>query len=133
MESGVEVASLVDLLNALFDTLNFGDLLYTASDANLYDVIKYINENLAGDMSNEKLSEIACFNPRYFIKVFKKQFGTTPHRYIQNIRLKYAVNMLQNGDKLSVVAKKLGFEEVKSFLRFFKQYKEMSPSTFLKK
>ena len=133
MESGAEVASLIELLNVLLDTLNLDNLLYSASEAGLFNVIKYINQNISGDLTNEKLSEIACFNPRYFIRVFKKQFGTTPHRYIQNIRLKYAVNMLANGDKVSDIARKLGFEEEKSFLRFFKQYKGISPSMFLKK
>jgi len=80
--------------------LNLGELLFTASETSLYDVIKYINENISENLTNTKLAEIARFHPRYFIRLFKKQFGTTPHRYIQNIRVKYAVNMLQNGYKI---------------------------------
>ena len=133
MEAGGDTAALTALLNCLLDTLNFDGLLYTTSETGLYNVIKYINENISEDLSNVKLAEIARLNPRYFIRLFKKQFGATPHRYIQNIRVKYAVNMLQNGMKIKEISEKLGFIEEKSFLRFFKQYKGVSPSEFLKK
>ena len=133
MEEGAEGTSLIELLNCLLDTLNFDGLLFTASETSLYNVIKYINENISGDLSNAALSEIAGFNPRYFIRLFRKRFGTTPHRYIQNIRLKYAVNMLRNGEKIAEISQKLGFAEEKSFFRFFKQYKGVTPSEFIEK
>lgn len=133
MEAGAAESSLTELLNCLLNTLKLDDLLYTASKKSLYNVIKYINENISGDLTNPKLSEIAGFNPRYFIRLFRKQFGTTPHRYIQNIRLKHAVNMLRNGDTITEISRKLGFMEEKSFLRFFKQYKGVTPSEFAEK
>ena len=133
MEANADAASLTELLNCLLDSLNLGELLFTASETSLYDVIKYINENISENLTNTKLAEIARFHPRYFIRLFKKQFGTTPHRYIQNIRVKYAVNMLQNGYKIKEITEKLGFVEEKSFLRFFKQYKGVSPSEFIDK
>ena len=131
METKAETVAIIELLNCLFDALNIDSTLYTGSGTSLYKVIKYINENLAGDLTNDKLAKIACFQPRYFIKVFRKQFGTTPHKYIQNIRIKHAVNMLQNGKKIAEISQSLGFSEEKSFLRFFKQYKGVSPKTFL--
>ena len=133
MEDGAEGTSLIALLNCLLDTLNFDGLLFTASETSLYNVIKYVNENISGDLSNARLSEIAGFNPRYFIRLFSKRFDATPHRYIQNIRLKYAVNMLRNGNTITDISEKLGFMEEKSFLRFFKQYKGVTPSEFLKR
>ncbi|MBR3863548.1 MAG: helix-turn-helix transcriptional regulator [Clostridia bacterium] len=133
MESKAETVAIIDLLNSLFDALNIDSMLYTGSGSSFYKVIKYINENLSGDLTNDKLAEIACFQPRYFIRVFKKQFGTTPHKYIQNVRIKHAVNMLQNGKKIAEISQRLGFSEEKSFLRFFKQYKGVSPKIFLDK
>ena len=133
MEEPADSIAIIDLLNSLFDALHIDSALYIDSDERLYKVIKYINENLSGDLSNDKLAEIACFQPRYFIRVFSKQFGTTPHKYIQNIRIKHAVNMLQNGKRIAEISRWLGFSEEKSFLRFFKQYKGVSPKEFLQK
>ena len=133
MEVRADTGALMDLLNTLFDALDINDLQYVAPEKSLYKVLKYINENLSEDLTNGKLAEIACFQPRYFIRLFKKQFGTTPHKYIQHIRVKHAVNLLQNGKKISEISQKLGFIEEKSFLRFFKQYKGVSPTAFLQK
>ena len=133
MEVRADAGAIIDLLNTLLDALNVNEYLNASSETGLYHVLQYINENLSGDLSNKKLAEIACFQPRYFIRVFKKQFGTTPHKYIQNIRIKHAVNMLQNGKKIKEISQKLVFIEEKSFLRFFKQYKGVSPKMFLSK
>lgn len=133
MEAQADSGDIIDLLNTLFAALPIYSTLYTGSDESLYQVIKYINENLSGDLTNDKLSEIACFQPRYFIRVFSKHFGTTPHKYIQNIRIKHAVNMLKNGKRIAEISQRLGFSEEKSFLRFFKQYKGVSPKKFLEK
>ena len=39
----------------------------------------------------------------------------------------------QNGEKIAEISQKLGFAEEKSFFRFFKQYKGVTPSEFIEK
>lgn len=69
---------------------------------------------------------------RYFIRLFKKYYELTPQAYISLYRVHMASNYLSEGMKVSEVAKKVGFLDSKSFSRFFKNQKGISPSEFKK-
>ena len=44
-------------------------------------VMIYIEENIDGDLTVEKLAKIACYSPFHFTRIFKAIVGETVHGY----------------------------------------------------
>ena len=83
---------------------------------------QYIHENLAGDVSAEKLARIAHMNPTYFGRYFKKNTGEFVGDYILRLRIERAVELLREGKhKTSDIASQVGFSTPKYFYFQFKK------------
>lgn len=97
-------------------------------------VMDYIYNNLQNSFSLEELSEIACFSPFHFHRVFTSLTGETLNGFINRVRLeKSAYQLLNNKDKsITEIALDCGFSGSSVFSRSFKQYFKMSPSSWKK-
>lgn len=93
-------------------------------------VIDYIEKNIDGDLSLERLSGIANFSPYHFHRIFKAMVGETLNQFIQRIRLeKAAVQLLDNPKKsITEIAFDCGFSGSATFARAFRDAFEMSAS-----
>lgn len=96
-------------------------------------VIKYIKENLTEDLSLEKLSALAGFSPIYFHNSFKSATGMTVREYVEEQRIKKAVNILVTTDKtLTSVAYECGFSSQSYFSYAFKRKMKLTPREYVK-
>jgi len=86
-------------------------------------VIEYIEDNLSGDLSLEKLSSVSCFSPFHFHRVFHAFIGETPNDFVARIRVeKAAVQLNYNPDEtVTEIAFKCGFSSSSAFARAFKK------------
>lgn len=80
------------------------------------------------------LCEVACeigLSPFTTIRQFKAATGRTPHAYLLEIRLDAAKRLL-TGTNASVesIAKRVGFDDLAYFSRFFKRRTGITPSGF---
>lgn len=93
-------------------------------------VIEYIHKHYCeSDIAVSRLSEIYGTSETYFRRVFKQTCGTTPLKYINHLRLKYAEELLHSGYySVREVSEKVGFEDPKYFSRFIKTQKKIPPS-----
>lgn len=65
--------------------------------------------------------------------IFKNQYGTTPKKYMDTIKINKAKAMLKNTDeKIIDIAYCLGFSNQSSFNRFFKKFTGKTPSEYRK-
>lgn len=73
------------------------------------------------------------FSYDYLIKMFKKDLGVTPHRYLTDLRLRSAADWLKNsqGNNISEIAHISGFKEPLYFSRLFKKKYGVSPSFYV--
>lgn len=73
------------------------------------------------------------FSYDYLIKLFKKEFGVTPHKYLTETRLRAAADCLtaSQGYNISDVARLCGFREPLYFSRLFKKKYGVSPSSYI--
>ena len=103
-------------------------------DANikLADVVMYISDNIEHNISITKLSQICGYNPQYFIRLFSKTMGITPHQYIINIRLRESARLLQGNDSILKISSKVGYIDTKTFSRAFHNHFGVSPSSYRK-
>lgn len=73
------------------------------------------------------------FSYDYLIKLFKKEMGVTPHKYLTDIRLRAAAACLaiSQENNISEVSRLCGFKEPLYFSRLFKKKYGVSPSYYM--
>lgn len=91
-------------------------------------VIDYIEEHLTDDLSLEMISEYAGVSDYHFRKIFFYLSGLTLSEYIKNRRLSEANKNLLNGEKVTDVAFKYGYQSMDGFTRAFKKWGGFLPS-----
>lgn len=99
----------------------------------LNNVIDYIEEHLTGDLSLEIISKYAGVSDYHFRKIFFYLSGLTLSEYIKNRKLSEANKDLLNGEKVTDVALKYGYQSLDGFTRAFKKWSGFLPSEVMKK
>lgn len=100
----------------------------------LNHVIDYIEEHLTDDdLSLEIISEYAGVSDYHFRKIFLYLTGMTLNEYIKNRKLSEANKDLLNGEKVTDVAFKYGYQSMDGFTRAFKKWSGFLPSDVIKK
>ena len=71
--------------------------------------------------------------PRRMTDVFKQEYGVTPKKYADSLRLRTAKEMLAGSpEKVIDVAYQTGFSSLAAFNRFFKQQTGQTPTAYRK-
>ena len=96
-------------------------------------VMKYIEKNFASEnCSVSQMAQLFGSSETYFRRVFKDVYKMTPLKYINNLKVQYALELLRSGYfTVQKVAEKAGFEDVKYFSKFIKKQTGKSPSEFI--
>ena len=97
--------------------------------------LQYIDENLDTDLSLEKISEVACFSPFHFHRIFKAVTNETLNAYIVRKRIEKVASVLMHKPEVSIteLSVQFGFNSNSSLTRAFKKHYHISPSEFRKK
>lgn len=98
----------------------------------LNKVIDYIEENLTKDLSLQDISDYANVSDFHFRKIFFYLSGMTLSEYIKNRRLSEAGMELLNGEKVTDIALKYGYQSLDGFTRAFKKWSGILPSDVYK-
>ena len=94
--------------------------------------LNYIKENLAQDLTLEKVSEIAHLSPIHFHNMFKASVGKTLHNYVEEQRIKKAINLLITTDySLTKIAFECGFSSQSYFSYVFKRRMKVTPREYV--
>ncbi|MGZ5255567.1 MAG: helix-turn-helix domain-containing protein [Flavitalea sp.] len=93
---------------------------------------KFMDAPGGTDLSIEEIARTAMFSSSHFFRVFKKYYGTSPHQYQINKKMKKA-NALLLSKKYSVteVAMECGFADLPSFTHQYKKIFKVAPSKIL--
>ena len=96
--------------------------------------IEYIHENFNNlNLSIENLAKISNVSETYFRKIFFENFFVSPKKYINDLRCKYALELLHSKYyTVNEVAEKCGFSNVYYFSSFIKKETGHSPSYYIK-
>ncbi len=122
----------LSFLNVLFQVLNsIKTLKAPPQDDIVKSALHYIENNYFQEFDVFDLATTLGYSRSYFSSVFSKQTGTTPHRYLTQIRLKKAQQLLTE-TSLSVeeVAYSVGFASLQRFSESFKQHIGITPSQY---
>jgi len=99
----------------------------------LNHVIDYIEDHLTDDLSPQIISEYAGVSDYHFRKIFFYLSGLTLSEYIKNRKLSEANKDLLNGERVTDVAFKYGYQSMDGFTRAFKKWSGFLPSDVMKK
>ncbi|MDN5212779.1 AraC family transcriptional regulator [Fulvivirgaceae bacterium BMA12] len=95
---------------------------------------KMVREHLTEHLTIDSLATHVAMSKSGLYRFLKKMTGSTPGRFIRDIRLREAVFLLQSQQyqTISEVVYAVGFEDASSFTRLFKKRFGKSPSTYVK-
>jgi AraC family transcriptional regulator, arabinose operon regulatory protein len=97
----------------------------------LQRVIAYIQRHYRRNLTIEELAERAHLHPNYFIRVFKRQFGTSPIQYVNKKRLEEAKLLLVTTNLLlAEIGDRVGISDVSYLSRIFKASTGFSPTAY---
>jgi len=97
----------------------------------LVSLLRWIPENISGDLDIAALAARANMSERSFARIFRKETGETPAHYVERMRLDGARRLLA-GSALPVasVASRSGFGSEERMRRVFQRHLKISPSDF---
>jgi AraC family transcriptional regulator, arabinose operon regulatory protein len=100
-------------------------------DHRILIVLSKINENIRRPLEIRDLAIAVNLSPGRLAHLFKSEIGLSPQRYLNQIRLEKAKELLEMG-LLSVkeIGADVGFPSVSSFCRSFKAANGMTPKEY---
>lgn len=99
-----------------------------AAARQILEIVRYINQNYAEELTVEGLAERAFLSRSHFCRQFKKVTGFSPIEYIHSMRLRMAETLLENTDlSITEIALQSGFSGSNYFGDLFRRYRGMSP------
>ncbi|MBD2776056.1 AraC family transcriptional regulator [Iningainema tapete] len=93
--------------------------------------IEYINDNLSRDLTLAELAAVVKLSPNYFISLFKRSTGLSPHQYVLKCRIEWAKALLAE-NKLSIieVCDRVGFQNHSHFTTVFRRLMGTTPRAY---
>ena len=92
-----------------------------------------LDSRLGSDVSNEELATAVHRSKDYVIKLFRREFGQTPHAYLLRRKMEMAQGLLfVTHMSVAQVATAVGFEDPHYFSNTFKKHTGLSPAQFRK-
>ncbi|NIY74492.1 GlxA family transcriptional regulator [Thalassospira sp. HF15] len=99
--------------------------------ARLTSLLEWLPANIAEDLSLEKLAERAGMTPRTFSRVFTRDLGMSPARYVERVRVEAARALLQDAAlAIGEVAELCGFRHPETLRRAFQRHLSVSPQEY---
>jgi len=102
------------------------------SPSRLGQVVAFIEASYAQPIQLQDLTTIACMSKDHFVKAFRNTVGQTPYRYLLDLRLSHASQMLRSRRELSIadIASLNGFRNPNHFSTAFSKAYKTSPKNY---
>ena len=99
----------------------------------LLEVFIYINEHLAEKITLSKLADMANMSMHHFSRNYRKYFGFSPMKHVNNLRIMRSKELLSRNDlRITEIAFQVGYDDLNRFIRNFKRLTEQTPGEFRK-
>lgn len=123
--------------------IEFQDMLYAirkygqpaaTRTAGLELAKQYIDAHFREPLTLERLAQVAELSPKYFVELFKKQYGKSAMEYVTERRLQEAKRLMaRSGARLRDIANRVGYADEFYFSRVFKKKIGVSPTVYMKR
>ena len=95
-------------------------------------VLDYIGEHLDGELSLTRLSQVGCFSPFHFHRIFQAVTGETLNSHVRRVRLERAASLMKATPRKRItdVALEAGFAGTAEFSRAFRNHFDRTASSW---
>lgn len=123
------------ILNKIFEECYKQFSPQTQGHSQIQKSIDFIHKNFKNSNINIKdIASLSYLSDVQFRKHFEKELGVSPKKYIINLRIEHAVNLMLDGFySLQEIAFMCGYTDYKYFSSSFKKMKGISPSEYQRK
>jgi transcriptional regulator GlxA family with amidase domain len=96
----------------------------------LRPVTEAIAANPGADYSVKKLAALASLSTRQLTRLFQSEFGMSPARYVELVRIDFARGALEAGRSVTETAGMAGFGSIETLRRVFVSHLGISPKAY---
>jgi len=105
--------------------------LQASDQKHIEEVRSWAVDNLTQDLRVARLADKAKMSPRNFARVFQRDTGTTPARFIERLRVEAARRRLEEStDKLEKIANDCGLGSIQGLRRSFIRVLHVPPHEY---
>jgi AraC family transcriptional regulator len=98
---------------------------------NVVAAIALIERSAAHELCLSELAGAAGLSPFHFLRLFKRETGVTPHRFLVQTRLRRAVDLLRDTSRpVTEIAFDVGFTDLSNFINAFRREIGVSPRQY---
>lgn len=95
------------------------------------EAISHINKYFYKSITLQELADIAALSPYYFSRIFARETGMTPHKYLISTRMANAKFLLKTSQmSVKEIAIRSGFSDESGFCTAFKKQEGMTPKEY---
>lgn len=107
----------------------------SAYSQNVEKVIGFLKEKYMMDLSLDDVAGAVFLSSGYLSIIFKEETGYTVMEYLTKIRMKKAKELVLQTPALKIkdISEQLGYNNVQSFIRYFKKHYGESPAAYRKR
>ncbi len=95
-------------------------------------ICQYIEGHYTENITLNQLTELTGLSKYHLLRLFTKQKGISPYRYLETIRISQAKRLLEQGVLPMEVALQTGFSDQSHFTNFFKKLIGLTPKQYLR-
>ena len=122
------------ILAHVFAEMPMVDKSTVGSDDLIYNAVEYVAKNFREKISLEKMAYDLCVSKYVLSRMFAKTFHCNFSKYVNGVRLNYAVAALENTmDSITHICLDCGFESQRTFNRVFKDRYKITPREYRKR
>lgn len=93
--------------------------------------LKFMRENMHKHLSLKNIAEHVNLSVSYFSRIFIARIGTSPSKYLAQLRLEKACRYLEETEmKVNQISPLVGFDDPLYFSRLFTNYLKQSPTQY---
>jgi AraC family transcriptional regulator len=101
------------------------------ADPRLRRVIDYLHGSFGEEISLDGLAQVAGLSPNYFLHAFKQTTGQTPHRYLTELRIAKARELLEDPHRSIVeISLAVGFSSQSHLTTVFRRFMKTTPAAY---
>jgi transcriptional regulator GlxA family with amidase domain len=104
-----------------------------AQAPSILELQHWLSDNLDGDLCVDALATRVGMSPRNFARTFRRETGTTPAAYVEQLRIEAARQLLETTDlTVSAVARQVGIRHAETLHRAFRRRVGTTPELYRK-
>lgn len=104
-----------------------------SSESKIVQSVAYMKQHFRnGHLTMREIAAQSFMSEVYFRKLFRREYGTSPQKFLVDLRIQHAVGLISTGYfSLKEIAEQSGYNDYKYFSVEFKKATGVSPSAYL--